>query len=370
MAGQRRRGDPVLHRAIREIVVEHRDEWLPGLAGGSEVRLRELSDRPRCRMLTVTVGDAAVPQLLAKVRRDAAPQPAGRPTLATGVLSAAELSALEHDGLCLIAEQVSGDDRFAAVRPVAHLPEHRTVLMEYVEADTLRDRLVRESRVHRLAHRRATEPTAMEVWSAVGGWLALHQRAVPPDGLPARQQTREAVLVHLEACGGFLDQHLGTRAVGDVVARASRFVALALPATLELAVGHGDFAPRNVFALDDGRVAVFDPLFRWAVPRHEDLCRFLVGLRLSGLALHSHGLAHPSGHLEAIETAVIRGYAPDGDPAREQLRAYGLLILIDKWTALVASSRTGLGRLRRGPLRLASSHLRGEVDRLLQAAED
>ena len=41
-----------------------------------------------------------------------------------------------------------------------------------------------------------------------------------------------------------------------------------------------------------GRIVVLDPLARWAVPAQEDLCRFLVGVQLNGLQVHTHGAGY------------------------------------------------------------------------------
>ena len=38
-----------------------------------------------------------------------------------------------------------------------------------------------------------------------------------------------------------------------------------------MAVGHGDYAPRNLFVDRSGRVTVIDPMPRWVVPRVEDI---------------------------------------------------------------------------------------------------
>jgi hypothetical protein len=96
---------------------------------------------------------------------------------------------------------------------------------------------------------------------------------MPGGGLPTRQATRDEVMDRFEAFGTFLSTALGARTAGDAVRSAAQLAADVLPDRLSLAVGHGDYAPCNVFLLVDGRLAVFDPLSRWSVPRFEDLCR-------------------------------------------------------------------------------------------------
>jgi hypothetical protein len=129
-------------------------------------------------------------------------------------------------------------------------------------------------------------------------------------------------------------------------------------------LGHGDFAPRNML-LRDGRLTVIDPLPRWQVPAYDDLSRFVVGIRLIGEQVHTHGLAFGAGTLDALEEAAVAAYlGPDAD--RAPLRAYQLLILMDKWTAMLDNPRRDvLGRLARRSAALADHRVRREAERLL-----
>jgi hypothetical protein len=144
-----------------------------------------------------------------------------------------------------------------------------------------------------------------------------------------------------------------------------------LPERLPLAVGHGDYAPRNMFVSADARVTVFDPLPRWMVPRYEDVCRFMVSLRLLGVQVHTRGAAIDERRIEEHERQVLTGYLADDHSCLAQVRSYQLLILLDKWSALVAASQSGRSlnrRVQRASLRLASGYLRGQARRLLELA--
>lgn len=111
---------------------------------------------------------------------------------------------------------------------------------------------------------------------------------------------------------------------------------------------------------------VFDPMPRWAVPCYEDLCRLLVGMRLVGLQIHTHGLAYGRPDVERREQDVIRGYHGGDQVPLAQLRCYQLLIMLDKWSALVDSDQPGWRpRLRTTSVEIASGYLRGEARRLL-----
>ena len=118
----------------------------------------------------------------------------------------------------------------------------------------------------------------------------------------------------------------------------------------------------------DRRLTVIDPMPRWKVPVYDDLARFLVGLRLIGLQVHTHGLAFGANTLDALEEASVAAYV-GSDADRRPLRAYQLLILMDKWTAMLDNPRRDLqGRLARRSALLADHRVRAEAERLLDLA--
>lgn len=363
-----------LERIIAEHVAERAREWVPE-AASSRVRLRRLVDRPRAVLYAVCVGNDDGPQILAKVRRerpgaDGPPHAGARPRLMERALPVAEQTALEYEGLRQIRAMVGeAHPVFAAVRPFDVLVPQHTVLMEYVRAPTLRQQLVRDSRLAppRLRSRRRGDD---RVWQDVGAWLGTFQRATRRQGLEERQGTREDVVDRFAAYADWLTATLGARAVGDDVHRGADLARDLLPARLPMAVGHGDFAPRNVFLRADGRLAVFDPMPRWSVPRFEDLCRFLVAVRLQGIQLHTRGLAYAERELDRREQGVLDGYRAGWELPLPQLRCYQLLITLDKWSALADRTSTGWRRrLHDTALETASGYLRHEVRRLLRHME-
>jgi aminoglycoside phosphotransferase (APT) family kinase protein len=312
--------------------------------------------------------------VVAKVRREwldhaGATAVGGRPRLAHDLATGAEQTRLEYAGLQQIHRIFGADDaadgRFGAVRPLAHMAAMRTLLLEYVEGRTLRDHLVGYGRVGGRSWRRCPE----EVWRHAGAWLARFQDGTPSPGLPSRQSTREAVAERFDAYTEFLARRLSRRAVGDVVREAAQRAADVLPDRPTLAVGHGDYAPRNVIVRTDGRLAVLDPMPRWQVPRYEDLARFLVAVRVSGSQVHTGGMAYSSHTLDRLEELVTEGYRVEAgglDPA--ELRCMQLLVLLDRWSALVASGAAAWPkRMRAAPARLVSIQLRREALRLADA---
>lgn len=363
-----------LERAIADHVASRAANWFPD-AACSHVRLRRLVERPRAVLYAVWLGHDDGPQILAKVRRDRpvgdGPRRAGaRPRLMEGALPVAEQTALEYEGLRQIRAMVGeAHPVFAAVRPFDVLLPECTVLMEYVRAPTLRQQLVRDSRLAppRWRSRRRDDDL---VWRDVGAWMDTFQRAMHKQGLEERQSTRDDVVDRFAAYADWLTATLGARTVGNGVHRGADLARDLLPARLPMAVGHGDFAPRNVFLRDDGRMAVFDPMPRWVVPRYEDLCRFLVALRLQGIQVHSRGLAYAERELDRREQRVLDGYRAGSELPLAHLRCYQLLITLDKWSALADRTSSGLRRrVQDTAVEAASAYLRREVERLLRRIE-
>jgi hypothetical protein len=364
---------PPVEEAIRRRVQERARDWFPGTGTTTPVRLRRLVERPRAVLYAVHLDGGARPHLLAKVRRDDRPPvergatARTRPRLAAGVLSPAELSTLEYAGLRGIQDIFAGDPRFGVVRPLDHLADHNTLLIEYVDAPTLRELVVRDGRLSPGRWRGPPAGTA-EACRSAGAWLARFQTELPFDGRPERQATRASVVDAFAAYEEFLLPVLGRRALGDVVLRGVELAAQALPERLPLAVGHGDYAPRNMFVRADACLAVFDPLPRWVVPRYDDLSRLLVAIRMQALQVHTRGAAFSREQLDAWEEAVLVGYREEQRLSLPELRCYQLLITLDRWCALVDGPAAGWrGRLAGTSVRRASGYLRGEAERLLVA---
>ncbi len=207
------------------------------------------------------------------------------------------------------------------------------------------------------------------MWARVGGWLRLFQQITPATLLPVRQGRREDVVDQFRAYQDFLAAEVGASAFAGLGDRGAELAAAVLPELIPSAAGHGDYAPRNMFLGSGGRLTVFDPLPRCAVPAQDDLCRFLVGMRLLGLQLHTHGVAYSAADLERRERAVIAGYYVDRPVPAAELRCYQAMIMLDKWSALVQPGGRGWStRVRRSSADLAARYLAGQVRRLLDLA--
>ena len=376
-------------QAVVERVAAEAPRWFPGTPPNPEVHLRPLGARRRSRLYAVSLGDAAAPPLLvAKVRNEntavaGGPGRARRPVLAAVSVGEAELTECEFAALRQLESVFAGDDpRFGAVRALAHLPAHHSIVMGLAPGVPLRDLLTRWSRL-RPGHRRE-DPAPDAVFRAAGAWLRRFHDATPTTGHPVRQGTRQEVVAHFEALEEFLGRRLGRR-FEPLAGAGSDLARQLLPSgELPLAVGHGDFAPRNVMVDRAGRIVVLDPLGRWAVPEQEDLCRFLVGVQLNGLQVHTRGAAYAENTLARWQSEVINGYYGPGAPWGA-VRCYQLLLTLDKWSALVEPARNATAphetaphktapregvkaTLRKMSQDAASGYLRAQAERLLAQA--
>jgi hypothetical protein len=252
------------------------------------------------------------------------------------------------------------------LQPLAFIPEHSAIVLNVVQEPTLRARLLQTSRTR--LH--PSQPLDDQVWDNAGSWLrAFHDRSART--VPPRLDTPEELLKMYEALCDFL---LARDEDPDLLARIRRAARKLTPVQCtDLAVvpGHGDYVANNMFADSTGRITVFDPLSRWLVPRFHDLATLTVGVRVLPLQAASQGHALDSTHLDRYEAAVLRGYFGSDAVPLDPLRAYQLLVLLDRWCALL-SKRAASGlvkpQLRRARVRVANYHFRREAQRLLAQA--
>jgi hypothetical protein len=342
-------------------IAPHTHEWFPERPhSGIDVRL--LADRRKGVLLTVHLDGAEVPAALVKIRRESGAWPVAgtRPRLRQEAATAEELTLLEWDGLVAIQHACDETAGLGVVRPLLLMGDELAIVTTFVDAPTLRKVVLDLSR---LRGGRGSRAGAVAGCALAGLWLRTFQEHAGPSDRPVRQGTREEVVDRLRAYGEFLGSPAWRRLAGA----GAELVTGLLPDELPVAVGHGDFAPRNML-LRDGLLSVIDPLPRWQVPVYDDLCRLLVGIRLIGEQVHTHGMAFGSDILDALEEAAVAAYLGSSTD-RGPLRAYQLMILMDKWSALLDNPRHDLvGRLARRSAALADHRVRAEAKRLLDLA--
>lgn len=357
-------GDPPAVSAVTAHVLRDGPAWFERLdPATTRVRVGHSVRRPRCDLLRLDLSDGRVTaSVLAKIRHSDAARPigSGRPTLMPfDPLDDRRQAELEFAGLGMVTapDPATG---WVPARPLALLPEHAAIVMDHVPASTtLRRYLIRASRVDLRSRTEVPE----RCWGAAGSWLRHFHEGRPVAGTPvARNADRADVEPLYASYTEFIGRRTGgSAALGRLSAAATALARRELPETFTLVVGHGDFAPRNVLIGRHGSVTVIDPLPRWEVPEYEDLCRFMVGVRCLGVQLATHGLAFPATALDRWERQFLAGYYGEKHVPLEAVRAYQLLILLDKWAATVAAVRNPVRR------RWFDAFFRTEAGRLLGA---
>lgn len=347
--------------------------WFPELGDGP-VGLRVLGTdaRARCYLHRVQLETpAGVRPVVVKVRHS---DPAlrrldrfeDRPVLTPErTMSDRDSARREYDDLRAIAEAMRGSepDRFGVLRPLAWLPDQAGIVMDLVSEPTLRARLLRTSRLRR----RRLAPMDDAPWRNAGAWLRRFHDHGTDGELPARLTTRDEVTEQLASAAAFVTGRGARSALLRRLSDRPEATTAVLPSSLPLVPGHGDFVANNMFAGSAGRITVFDPLTRWRVPRGHDLATLTTGLHVLPLQAASQGAALPAADLERYERAVLTGYFGEDVPWGE-VRVHQLLVLLDRWSALVSkSTRAGGPRslVRAGRVGLATRHFAGEARRLV-----
>jgi Ser/Thr protein kinase RdoA (MazF antagonist) len=105
-----------------------------------------------------------------------------------------------------------------------------------------------------------------------------------------------------------------------------------LPERLRTCVGHGDFAPRNIFNRAPDGVTGFDMVTEWRAPVLEDVAHFLLSLSVHGPRAR---LLSPA-RIADLRSAFLRGYFGTESVPSGELACVGVLVLLDKWAAAVA----------------------------------
>ncbi|TQN37900.1 phosphotransferase family enzyme [Blastococcus colisei] len=353
--------------------------WFPDCGTPlSAVRLISAETRARCFLYRVELSSSdATRSIMVKVRHS---DPnlrrlhlwEDRPVLApVRTMDDESTARMEYQGLQLIEDALRDerDDRFGVLRPLAWLPGHAAMVTDLVEHPTLRTVLLGTTRLRLGARVRL----GADPWRNAGAWLRLfhdHRSALP---LTPRAETATHVGDLFRQFADFLLDRMPDRPLlRELSASGPDLAAWALPAELPLATCHGDFVANNMFTSPNGRITVFDPLPMWRAPVYQDIATLLVGLRALPVQAITQGMALPREAVARYEAAFLSGYFGTDPVPSTAVPAFQLLVLLDKWSALV-SRRIRHGtvrpRVREARIRIASRHYHEETRRLLRTLE-
>jgi aminoglycoside phosphotransferase (APT) family kinase protein len=338
--------------ALETILAELRPrvgEWYPDSDGAAPLEVLNVDSRVVSHVIRIRVSrTAAAPTtLIVKAGAEAEPNESDRPRLVP-ITESAERRRLEFEALRTLEARLAevGDEAFAAVHPLAILPESTALVMEEFDGQALHRFLIRRPFLSTPTHR----PLAMA--RAAGRWLRILHDTQPTTQV-VRQGTRDEVVDAFAAFGSYLATEVRSSDLDEII-RTGIAATRLLPDPLPTVITHGDFAPRNILVDRAGRLAVIDLLARWQAPPFEDLAGFLVALETSRANAATRGLLLGR-TIERLEPAFLGGYYESEPVPRDAIRVYELLLLLDKWSARAIRNRR-IGGVRRVRERLIDSH--------------
>lgn len=360
--------DPTLDRereaeSIRAYLEGRASAYWPGMAAdATRVVLQRADIRSSGRLYWYRIDlGAARRTVVVKIVNPPADPPTARLRLA-GKIDPSGGFRREYAGLRLIDDHFAtlGDETVANVPVLDHIEPHGGIVFERVEGTHLTELLQAH---HRLARSRSSD-RLLAVADHAGVWLR-EFHSVPVSPAIVHRARRDEVIEWLERYCDHLGR--GLRAPDrfrDVARDARRAAEAALPDPLPVAVAHSDFAKRNVLVQGASRVLVLDTLAWRHAPIYEDLATFTVGNRFGRLQLQTYGLAYRDDLLVAMDDALLAGYFGAAGQPTEAFRAYELLVLLDRWAAVLNwGTRGPIGKLG---LAVANRLLDREVRRQLR----
>ncbi len=301
--------------------------------GTARVEVDRVDDRTQSMLvhLTVESGGTLAP-VVVKVPKGAGPDPSAQPRLVEPVRDPVVKSRLEHAALHAVEQRLValGDARLGWVHVYGYLADWAALVVESIDDPTLDERLR-----GRPSHSFGRVDRAV-VLGHLGAWLAEYHRLETPE-MQDRGGSRSSLvadlrqLIEMSPTASRTDERRDRFSV--VVDRVESVVA---DTDLRMGLGHGDFAPRNVFVADDHCVTVIDSLGRFRVPIQEDAAYLLVDLTTGATRFARRGVPTTRRALDRLRSAFLDGYPMDDDPL---LWAFELRALLDKDRSLGQRTR-------------------------------
>lgn len=267
-------------------------------------------------------------------------------------------SQFEYATLAAVDEVVTAldDDRFGRARAYGHLPELGAIVVGFVEGRTLDRVLRRGRRPAELDDRR------LEAVHRAGALLSVVHSASNAHMVERDKSAQDVAADVMD-----LIDYLRTQGRAGRLEQPLRWLATEFPHDdlwpSESVMGHGDFAPRNIFVDDDLRVTTIDLLGRFRFPPQVDVAYLLVELTTGSTRYSRPGLPWSGRWADRLRRSLLMGYPMDDDPV---LWFFEIRALLDKWRSLADRSET-----RRSPQSAAQDRVRElvverEVARMLR----
>lgn len=186
------------------------------------------------------------------------------------------------------------DHAIGALRPLALLPEHRTIVTEEVPGRPFSDLLLEGG---------PSTAALTAIAASVGRWIRVYQELDVAPAAPIELAERRRYLDdRLRLLAGRVLTPGECRAVLDRFDALSREIGV--PAVKAVPI-HADLTPANVIVDDSGRMTVLDFTMAKAGPALHDLTHFYFHLALMGDRHRRRQAA-----LREAQAALLAGYAP------------------------------------------------------------
>lgn len=246
-----------------------------------------------------------------------------------------DMPRLHYTALVKIYEYITGLDnqQLGAIRVLDYLPEYAAIFSEESKDQNLRLLFLKESRLRSLL----TYDELTATFQNVGTWLRVYHAMPKEEDVKVRHAHRDDYIEGITVLTAFLGKILGDesffqKTASVIINKAQE----ALPESIPLGLGHGDYAMRNILVGFDARVTVLDTFAKWRTPIYEDIGYFLNDVKMSYLQVVSQGLAFRSDQLAAYECAFLKGYFDKEPIPYPAIRLYETLALLDRWSSTIA----------------------------------
>ena len=254
------------------------------------------------------------------------------------------------------------DPRFGTIRILDLLSKYGAIVMEEAKDPSLRQLFAKASFSLPPLKSSATLEAAFR---NAGAWLHAYHALHTHVQAETRHARRADFIESITPFTDFLTDAVGDAMFFQQVALTTTEQALdALPETLPLGLGHGDFAMRNILVGPQGRVTLLDTLARWRTPIYEDVAYFLIALKTTWPQVLSQGLAFSASRLAHYEREFLSGYFGPEPVDFGVIRLFEIQALLDKWSATVA--RLALSARGRLQCKLVNRYFRRSADQLLR----
>lgn len=227
---------------------------------------------------------------------------------------------------------MAGRPELTVPAPWTHLPEHRTIVMQWIDEPRM-DQLLRDARRRR--------DTRLRLFAAAGRWLrhfhaqSTYARDLPPKVHNNRVQI-DMLLGGEEGAGHRVRDTVFRKAYATLVHHADEFAHTPIPHIMT----HGDFGPHNLFH-GPARTVGFD-----LVPQRKsplaDICHFFVEAELRKPFWTRPGMLGPTGLERHDVAAFLQAYGPIEPYGSVRLATYiQLAEVLIRWSLLISHFRTG-----------------------------